>query len=236
MRRGNGTGMLVKSDLQKFFKRLRINRWRDGYTKPIEYYASGEYGDRTQRPHYHAIIFGLGFNHYDVESVKLAWHHGSVDVGMVEPASIRYVAAYIDKKILGAKAAYEGREPEFQISSQGIGLEWLRGNLSKVLYDAALSFEGKSSSVFRYYREHLRELWPDASWGMENRIILESAAHEAKLIEELIPMFQGRKYDDLDERERALLDAALYARNKAHATELEASIRHKMLMKKEMRI
>jgi len=51
------TGTLVKEDLQKFFKRLRrVVR------KPIKYYACGEYGDSTQRPHYHALIFGLGMS------------------------------------------------------------------------------------------------------------------------------------------------------------------------------
>lgn len=46
---------LCKRDLQLFFKRLR-RHWP--YVR-IRYYASGEYGRRTLRPHYHAIIFGL---------------------------------------------------------------------------------------------------------------------------------------------------------------------------------
>lgn len=44
---------LRKEDMQKFFKRLR----KDG--QKVRYYMCGEYGDRTMRPHYHAIIYGL---------------------------------------------------------------------------------------------------------------------------------------------------------------------------------
>lgn len=47
---------LRPKDLQDFFKRLRK---RIGV--PIRYFACGEYGEHTQRPHYHAIIFGYQF-------------------------------------------------------------------------------------------------------------------------------------------------------------------------------
>ena len=50
-----GIHTLCKEDLQKFFKRLRYYyKW-----KKIKYYAVGEYGTKTERPHYHAIIFNL---------------------------------------------------------------------------------------------------------------------------------------------------------------------------------
>nr|CAI9749757.1 replication initiation protein [Microvirus sp.] len=55
---------LRKRDLQLFFKRLRkAVVVRDGKTDEgsagIRYFACGEYGSHTYRPHYHAIIFGL---------------------------------------------------------------------------------------------------------------------------------------------------------------------------------
>lgn len=45
---------LDKKELQKFIKRLR-KKFGDG----IRYYAVGEYGSKTMRPHYHAIIWNL---------------------------------------------------------------------------------------------------------------------------------------------------------------------------------
>lgn len=46
---------LKKQDFQGFMKRLRFRI----EPQKIRFFAAGEYGDRTQRPHYHAIIFGL---------------------------------------------------------------------------------------------------------------------------------------------------------------------------------
>lgn len=45
---------LRKRDFQLFMKRLRKR-----HVKPLRFFAAGEYGDNTFRPHYHAIIFGL---------------------------------------------------------------------------------------------------------------------------------------------------------------------------------
>lgn len=50
---------LVKADLQLFFKRLR-KRLIDS---KLKYYAIGEYGTNTYRPHYHIILFGLDHSH-----------------------------------------------------------------------------------------------------------------------------------------------------------------------------
>lgn len=53
-------------DFQNFMKRLRIRRvrrWsRPGAPPPIRYFMAGEYGGRTHRPHYHAVIFGESFD------------------------------------------------------------------------------------------------------------------------------------------------------------------------------
>lgn len=46
---------LRKRDFQLFIKRLRKAFPED----KIRYFASGEYGEHTMRPHYHAILFGL---------------------------------------------------------------------------------------------------------------------------------------------------------------------------------
>ena len=47
---------LHKDDLQKFFKRLRINLKREyhEFSPKLRYYACGEYGSKTKRAHYHA--------------------------------------------------------------------------------------------------------------------------------------------------------------------------------------
>lgn len=220
--RGNGTSMLVKSDLQKFFKRLRINRYRKGIRENLRYYACGEYGERgTQRAHYHSVVYGLKYNEEDMGDVREAWHHGHVDFGLVTPASIRYVAGYIDKKIMGYADAYQGREGEFHLMSNGIGFEWMKQNMSQLLYDCALKFEDQVLPLNRYYRHKLSELWPDAFSGSEMRIIEQSSMADTELLLNLAPEFGGRKYDNLSLREKGVIAARLYAKNKVYAIELE---------------
>ena len=84
---------LEKSDLQNFFKRLRKH-----LNFKIRYYACGEYGEKTKRPHYHAVIFGLS----EVQAsffCRKAWTSGFVYVGSFTPDSASYVAGYVCKKL-----------------------------------------------------------------------------------------------------------------------------------------
>ena len=57
---------ISKRHLQLFLKRLRKQSGRKG----IKYFATGEYGESTQRPHYHAIVFGVGLKNEDKQLVK----------------------------------------------------------------------------------------------------------------------------------------------------------------------
>lgn len=122
-------GTLVKSDLQKFFKRLRK------FIAPtkIKYFAVGEYGEKSLRSHYHAIIYGWKPN--DLEPINRSdttniltsktleriWGKGLVGIGTVNYTTCAYVAKYILKKAYNTdKEFYEvtGLAPEFQVSSK----------------------------------------------------------------------------------------------------------------------
>jgi hypothetical protein len=141
---------LVKSDLQKFFKRLRRDLEKED--RKIRYFACGEYGPETERPHYHAIVFGLDCNK-DKMLVEENWPFGFVSVGTVTYESCRYTAQYIQKKVLGKSAdeVYKDREPPFQIQSQGLGLQYALDNLER--YEGKLTIDGRIFSVPRYFRD-----------------------------------------------------------------------------------
>lgn len=55
-------GALVHDDFQRFMKRLRIRRNRRGDKRPLRYFMCGEYGGKTARPHFHAVMFGETFS------------------------------------------------------------------------------------------------------------------------------------------------------------------------------
>lgn len=106
-------GSLDKKALQRFFKRLR----KFIHPQRFRYYACGEYGTKGGRPHYHAILFGLGLVHGD--SVAKAWPFGRVHVGECNVHSIQYVAGYVTKKIVHKG---DSRVPEFATMSRKPGL------------------------------------------------------------------------------------------------------------------
>lgn len=99
---------IAKRDLQLFLKRLRKIR---GPTRPVRFFGSGEYGETTGRPHYHAILFGMDL--HDSEDIDRAWTLGHVRTGNLEEGGIRYIARYTAKKYGDRFAAsHERVDPE----------------------------------------------------------------------------------------------------------------------------
>lgn len=88
---------LVLSDFQKFMKRLRKQCDRQGIK--LKYFACGEYGKKTKRPHYHAILFGLSyFNSSHKQLINKCWQKGFTYFGTVTDKSISYCAKYMLKQ------------------------------------------------------------------------------------------------------------------------------------------
>ena len=187
-----------KRHLQLYFKRLRKLVVKD--TKyPIRYYAVGEYGGQTNRPHYHAIIFNA-----DEKSIRQAWSLfnkvrnkvepiGIVHCGNVTEASVSYVLKYVVQK-------YEfpdGLNPSFSVMSRGYGLganylsdrmvEWHRSG------DRVYTLQyGVKKRLPRFYKE---KIWPAvkmeefpqgwAKWTYNREFVFKKAQKEAELQEEV---------------------------------------------------
>lgn len=121
-------GTLSKSDLTRFFKRLR-------HVHDFRYFAVGEYGERLGRPHYHALLFGADFTS---EELADAWKHGHVHVGEVEAASIAYCVEYLIKyrnkkdELLDLR-----REPEFGVMSRNPGIgQFALGEIRQAIFSS----------------------------------------------------------------------------------------------------
>lgn len=95
---------LQKRDLQLFLKRLRKRFNGRKTNRNVRFFACGEYGERTHRPHYHAILFSASKE--DAETIQQAWTWGNAHTMNATPATINYVAGYTAKKI------GEGREQQ----------------------------------------------------------------------------------------------------------------------------
>lgn len=89
------SALLIYSDVQKYFKRLR----KAGFK--FKYLVCGEYGTKKRRAHWHLIIFWEG----KIPEVKLNenfdhehWEHGHTYWEEMTPASVWYVCKYIQKE------------------------------------------------------------------------------------------------------------------------------------------
>jgi hypothetical protein len=142
---------LNKQDIQKFMKRLRKH-----HENKLVYYAAGEYGGETKRPHYHIILFNA-----DTETVKKSWLHGHIHFGEVTEASVGYCLKYISKTGTIPEHSRDDREPEFQLMSKGIGKNYLTKRMAKWhKADIENRFyiplkDGKKIAMPRYYKEKL---------------------------------------------------------------------------------
>lgn len=94
---------LDKKHLQDFFKRVRkqsqpfYDQRPDIWPKTtrFRYYAVGEYGTITERPHYHVIAFNIPEAIIQQIRQGKIWDYGLTHVGGVSPKSIAYVTRYV---------------------------------------------------------------------------------------------------------------------------------------------
>lgn len=184
------TTTLVKRDVQLFMKRLR-KKYAEKYDNKIRYFLAGEYGDKTFRPHYHAIIFGLrlddlefykrsgDFNLYTSKWLEDIWsvpnthpaeRLGMVVVGEANFETAAYVARYVTKKLNGKEAEkYEqlGIIPEFSLMSRkpGIGGDYADENIEHMLDDMYLNLStpngGKKLPIPKFYKRKFDAFFED---------------------------------------------------------------------------
>lgn len=150
---------LYRRDFTLFIKRLR----KLIYPRKLKYYACGEYGKNTLRPHYHAILFGVS----DVALVEKAWSKGFVKVLPVSVETFRYVAGYIDKGASWSRIRREyasaGLEPPFKAQSTGLGKQYALDNADDLSRRKHLTVNGFKFGLPRYYRKILGLTFEDYS-------------------------------------------------------------------------
>lgn len=97
---------LVKAHVSRWLRSVRR-------TAPnrVRFFACGEYGERTLRPHYHCIVYGEN----SAPRLEGAWPYGFVRVDPVTPAVIAYTAGYAAKKL----RLRERGEREWLVSPDG---------------------------------------------------------------------------------------------------------------------
>ncbi len=126
----------------------------------IKYYACGEYGTDTLRPHYHAVVFNLPHSIIqDVTTLTATWGHGHVDLRPCSSGLIRYVTKYIMKGRHEPLTDCDDRAPPFSLMSKKMGLNYLTPQMVQHHVEKLISHVtlpgGTFTSLPRYFRDKI---------------------------------------------------------------------------------
>lgn len=158
-------GSLDPRHLQLFWKSLR----KSMSSLRLRYFAVGEYGEKSERPHYHAAVFGLSPSSISV--VQESWKKGFASLGTLTPESAQYIAGYVTKKMTSRDdPRLFGRYPEFSRQSNRPGIAY---EAAKKIADvvrstggysefgdvpSSIKIGGRSVPLGRYIRRKMREI------------------------------------------------------------------------------
>lgn len=198
---------LMYPDFQAFMKRLRekVNRGLDKdhpSFKKIPVMVTGEYGDKTKRPHWHALIFNYRPNdlvhHYTTDygdrvwtSTELTalWGNGHCEFGNITMDSASYVARYAAKKLTHGKDQEHDYHPIHKTSSRNaIGRSWIERYFKHTFENGFVVLpNGEKSKIPRYYvdwaKVHQFDIWK--KYVTEVRPTLIKAAEKQARKEEI---------------------------------------------------
>lgn len=165
--------MLIYEHWQNFMKRLRFKYAE----RKISVFVTGEYGEKTKRPHWHALLFNwrpdnlyyhrsndLGDKIYTSPELDELWGKNDRDscpteIGAVTFRSAGYCARYATKKLVhGRDQEHEFHPISKKSSKYAIGRSYVEKfhdsifNLGKIVLP-----DGNTCAIPRYYEKWLKE-------------------------------------------------------------------------------
>lgn len=169
---------------QNFLKRLREHHERKGGPRGrpapdihLRHFLTGEYGELTKRPHYHAIIFGANADIHG-PIIQEIWGLGFTTTYPATPATIAYTAGYVAKKanylcdrglqqhINPETGELYDYQPNFSIMSRANGIGYRERKHTNSWRLRAI-YDGHEIPVPRYYHQ----AWKDATTPIDWRIL-----------------------------------------------------------------
>lgn len=190
---------LNKKHVQDFIKRLRKNH-------KIRYFAAGEYGELTGRPHYHIIIFGYSFPDREVLNYKKdnilyrsaelesLWPFGHSSVAQVSMATLRYCVKYIFKTNL-----HPNQIPPFRLMSRRpiIGHKYLEQFKDEIYrHDNAVVNANKFAVPRAYTKFYSDEEREELKFRRRDRNIKRDRTRERLRVKEKVKILSIKSLSD----------------------------------------
>lgn len=197
---------LQYEDFQLFMKRLRKHT-----NNKINYMVTGEYGEKTKRPHWHAIIFNWtptdatplytsdrGDQVYESKVIDNLWGLGKTEFGSVTIDSASYVARYSAKKLVHGKDGDHDYEPIHRTSKlTPVGQTWLKKYWKHIFKTGYVVLpNGEKTGIPRYYTDWLKKNHPEEylCYISEIRSEIQKGAEKKSREEELEYVSQCLSY------------------------------------------
>lgn len=211
----NGLPTLQKKDFQNFMKRFRKRLPKKNHPSynPLKYYAVGEYGDRTQRPHYHAIMFNIPRHYLDrPEKLLNLWGHGHIYIDQCNNNTIQYVTGYVMKQTWKPNHCEEtglldDRNPQFSLMSKNMGKEYLTPQMTKYLRQNQISYVtlsgGNKAPLPRYYRDKVYPTQEERDILNEVAILENNEALETRFKHVNINQWKLEQFEIYDRAQKA---------------------------------
>lgn len=181
----DGTMILDRKDYKRFIRQFG----RGPFGPNFRWYGVGEYGDESQRPHYHFILYGVGFGW--ASEIARAWSKrirpdaitekmirekriiregnqhrvliGLTSVSYLVPERAAYAARYVVKKMTADDdTRLVGRPPEFRSMSKqygGIGISGLGWLADMQMTNAGCQALAQRKDVFDSIKVE-GKIWP----------------------------------------------------------------------------
>ena len=144
-------GKLHKNHVRNFIRKLR-SLYRG---IKFKYFLCGEYGEKTNRPHYHLLLFGIDLGKlsfykmsgnnalYFSSKINELWKFGYVVIGNLTFNSAFYTARYAMKK--------NKLQETLQLQSQGIGKQYFLDHVNEIIKSGYISFNMIKYKIPRYF-------------------------------------------------------------------------------------
>ncbi|MBA7641604.1 hypothetical protein ES703_49289 [subsurface metagenome] len=217
-----------------------FNAWKHNFRtridRPVRYYGVGEYGNKTMRPHYHAILFGVDAveaEHY----LKKTWKLGFIYASEGNAERFAYTAQYCAKKMTTEGHRDLGNlRPEFARMSlkPGIGADMTQHLVDYYYTKGGSAYLAEHGDIAHSFR-HDGKIWPFDRYMMNRIRTALNVPHDARgryealnFKSEIGPSLefetdqevtQSRRFEyDDDLRKSRILNDKLFQRRHSHGT------------------
>ena len=135
---GAKVGVVWYKDVQNFIKRLRINLQRKyDYNEKFKFYSSSEYGEHTQRPHFHLLLFIRPKDEKIFrDAIYKSWPYANLSKSpqsvQVSRDAANYVSSYVNCTVSVSKVLADNFKPKHSYS-KAFGLAPAGFQLAKIL-------------------------------------------------------------------------------------------------------